>query len=140
MPEILKSKHYRMAEAIGFSAFVAIFSVDFYFRPNSANMSAPVKWFLGVAPNFFGGIGLTISIFIYRFQGFKKWGLSLHKKCFASAIISSIGLLVWEAIRSIGSFFFDPEDVIMSAVGSGLSLILLLLLVNANIRKGNFDL
>jgi hypothetical protein len=140
MSKILKSKHYRIAEVIGFSALVAIFFVDHYFRPNSANMSAKVKWFLGVAPNFLGGIGSTIFIFFYWFQRFKKRGLSLHKACFASALISSIGLLVWEAIRSIGSFFFDPEDVIMSTVGSGLSLILLLLLVNANIRKGNFNL
>ncbi len=140
MTEIVRSAHYRIAELIGFIAFVAIFLVNFYFRPNSANMSATVKWFLGVAPNFLGGIGLTISIFVYRFNVFKKRGLTLYKTCIASALISSIGLLVWESIRAIGSFFFDSEDVIMSTVGSALSLVLLVLLVNMNIRKGNFDL
>jgi hypothetical protein len=140
MNKILKSNHYKIAETIAAIALVALSLVTFYIRPNSANMHIAVKWFLGVAPNFLGGIGSTIVIFILMFNAFKKQGLSHYKICLASALFSAVGLMLWEAIRAIGSFLFDWEDVIMSTVGSALSFVLLLLLANANIRKDNFDL
>ncbi len=99
--------------------FIAYQQVQDNIRPNYIGENSTIKYLLGVAPNFFPGIGLPAMfvILIAQFKQTSKW-LNAYKH-FTSNIISAIGLISWEFLQSLTTKgHFDWHDVLWTLIGA----------------------
>ena len=123
---------YRTLEAFGLVSFLMVMAVQLYLRPAYGNQQDALSFFLGVAPNLFGAIGLCIANFIYN-----KSQQPERTKLFLS-VISAIGILgIWEAISAASGKPFDKWDIVATVIGALIGLAGLLLLVRKNRQNGD---
>jgi hypothetical protein len=113
-----KSSYYWFAIfAISFIAFQLIQEI----RLNYAGGNIAIKYFFGVAPNFFSAIGLP-SLFILlipEFFGNNKKSKSLYeKRHITSNIISLMGLTIGEVFQLSGNLKFDWNDILWTILGA----------------------
>jgi hypothetical protein len=104
--------------AICFSAFNQI---QDNIRPNYIGDNAALKYFLGVAPNFFPAIGIpALFVLIIPYVRNKKnsdnW--FSKKRHLAANLISVIGLIGWEFAQMSGKLRFDWNDILWTFIGA----------------------
>ncbi len=90
-------------------------------RPNYNGNSAAVKYFLGVAPNFFPGIGipaLFVLIIPYILKKNNSGAWFYEKRHLSANLISVIGLVGWEFIQLSGKLKFDWHDILWTFIGA----------------------
>jgi hypothetical protein len=102
--------------------FLAFSVIQDSIRPNYSGTSHWVHYILGVAPNFFPGIGipaffvLVIPVFDKR-NSTKKW-LNVNRYITAN-VISLIGLVTWEFLQLLTSNgSFDWNDILWTIIGA----------------------
>lgn len=113
------SKHLYYWFALFALCFVAYQQIIDNIRPNYVGNSMTVKYLLGVAPNFFPGIGIPalFVIIIPQLRWTNKW--FNEKKHIAANIISIAGLISWEFIQTTSTkLHFDWNDVLWTGIGA----------------------
>jgi hypothetical protein len=113
-----KSAYYWFAVfAISFVAFQLIQEIRAYY----AGENLAVKYFFGVAPNFFSAIGLP-SLFVILIPEIlgenKKLKRIYENRQFASNITSLVGLIIWEVLQLTGNLKFDWNDILWTILGA----------------------
>ena len=99
--------------------FVAYQQVIDNIRPNYNGNNLTVKYLLGIAPNFFPGIGIPalFVVLIPQMKKANKW-LNENKHIIAN-LISLLGLLTWEFIQTTSKkLYFDWNDVVWTLIGA----------------------
>lgn len=110
--------------------------VQDYIRPHYQGESHLIPYFLGIAPNYFAGLGLC-SFFVVMITHINSTSKNpsnsvwLNEKAHISSIfISVIGLSLWEFIQIFSARgHFDWHDLIWTFIGA-LSFYLLWLVTN----------
>lgn len=105
-------------------------------RPNYSGQNDLIKYLLGIAPNFFAGLGLS-SFFVVMITHInstsKKPSTSVwlnSKAHISSIVISVIGLSLWEFMQTFSTRgHFDVHDLIWTIIGA-LTFYLIWLVVN----------
>jgi hypothetical protein len=99
--------------------FIAYQQVQDNLRPNYTGGNLAVKYLLGVAPNFFPGIGIP-ALFVVLFPQLKqhsKW--SNEKRHITANSVSIAGLLTWEFLQTVTTRgHFDWNDVLWTLIGA----------------------
>ena len=88
-------------------------------RPNYIGNSLTVKYLLGIAPNFFPGIGIP-ALFVALIPQMNPTNKWLNEKTHIAAnIISLTGLISWEFIQTISKgLHFDWNDILWTLIGA----------------------
>lgn len=137
---LFKTTNFKGVEIVGFLAFIGVILVQRFIRPNLTAANESIKFILGIFPNFFAGIGMTIALFIYQHNRFKQFGLSQYQTVLASTFVSITGLWLWEYAQTFTKKEFDWHDVLASIAGSLISLVLLAWNIRVNATNGIRDL
>lgn len=90
-------------------------------RPNYNGHSITIKYFLGIAPNFFPGIGLPalfVSIIPYFLKKNYPNSWFLKNKHLTANLISITGLVGWEFMQISGKMWFDWNDILWTFIGA----------------------
>ena len=92
-------------------------------RPNYNGENQIIIYLLGIAPNFFPGIGLPAILYILLPEIFKnnrdkKWLRENRHR--TVNLISRTGLIGWEFIQMSGSLRFDWNDILWTLIGAGI--------------------
>jgi hypothetical protein len=101
--------------------FTAFNQVQDNIRPNYIGENAVIKYFLGVAPNFFPAIGIpALFVLIIPYLLKKNYsGTWFYEKRYLTAnLISVIGLVGWEFIQISGKLRFDWNDILWTLIGA----------------------
>ena len=114
----LKNEHFwLLIFAVNFSSFQL---VQDYIRPQYPGDSSLIRYFLGVAPNFFPAVGIP-SLFMVLlpiiFSG-KISSRFILKRHLTSNLISVIGLVGWEVLQVTGKLVFDWHDILWTILGA----------------------
>jgi hypothetical protein len=97
-----------------------------------------IIWTLGIAPNFFAGLGLS-GIMTYFSIGLLNRFKIIGKVTITTLIITShltalILIVAWEFNQKNGRLVYDPDDIWATVVGVSLSLIIIIILSTLTIR------
>lgn len=100
--------------------FIAFQQVTDSIRPNYNGNNPAVKYLLGIAPNFFPGIGipaLLVALIPMLSNKNNKW-LTENRHITAN-LISLTGLLSWEFLQATSTkLHFDWNDVLWTIIGA----------------------
>lgn len=91
-------------------------------------------------PNFLGGIGMTMVIFIQGFHFFSKRKISLHYANLISACASFAGLWIWEYVQATAGHAVDYLDIGVSAFGALLAYLVLFMGIRKNRQQNITEL
>lgn len=112
----LKNSYYWFA--LFAFCFIAYQQIIDSIRPNYSGDVLTIKYFLGIAPNFFAALGIPalFVILIPQMKSSSKW-LSMKRHITAN-IISLTGLISWEIVQA-GSkkMHFDWNDILWTIIG-----------------------
>ena len=103
--------------ALNFASFQL---VQDYIRPQYTGDSSLIRYFLGVAPNFFPAVGIP-SLFMVLLPILFSGSLSsrfILKRHLTSNLISVIGLVGWEVLQVTGKLVFDWHDILWTILGA----------------------
>ena len=130
---------------LGLFAFgtIAFTHVQDNIRPNYHGQSDLIKYLLGIAPNYFAGLGLC-SFFVIMITHInstsKKPSTSVwlnSKAQFSSIFTSVIGLSLWEFAQTFSAHgHFDWHDLIWTIIGP-LTFYLIWIVVNRQTNNEN---
>jgi hypothetical protein len=101
--------------------FTAFNQVQDNIRPNYIGENPVIKYFLGVAPNFFPAIGipaLFVLIIPYLLKNNYSGTWFYEKRYLTANLISVIGLVGWEFIQISGKLRFDWNDILWTLIGA----------------------
>jgi hypothetical protein len=90
-------------------------------RPHYNGNNAAIKYFLGVAPNFFPAVGipaLFVLIIPYVLKNNNTGTWFYERRHLSANLISVIGLVGWEFIQLSGKLKFDWHDIIWTLIGA----------------------
>lgn len=129
----LKNEHFwLLIFAVNFISFQL---VQGYIRPQYAGDSSLIRYFLGIAPNFFPAVGIP-SLFMVLLPILFAGSLSsrfILKRHLTSNLISVIGLVGWEILQATGKLVFDWHDILWTIIGAILFHIIWTLSLKINI-------
>jgi hypothetical protein len=101
--------------------FFTFNQIQDHIRPNYNGQSIAIKYFLGIAPNFFPGIGLP-ALFVLIIPYFLKKNYPnswfLKNKHLTANLISITGLVGWEFMQISGKMWFDWNDILWTFIGA----------------------
>lgn len=99
--------------------FIAYQQVIDNIRPNYTGDNLTIKYFLGIAPNFFPAIGIP-ALFVILIPQMKSTSNWLNQRKHITAnIISLTGLISWEFIQTTSKkLHFDWNDVLWTLIGA----------------------
>lgn len=129
----LKNEHFWLL--IFAVNFASLELVQDYIRPQYAGDSNLIRYFLGVAPNFFPAVGIP-SLFMVLLPILFSGNLSsrfILKRHLTSNLISVTGLVCWEALQFTGKLVFDWHDILWTILGAILFHIIWALSLKVNI-------
>jgi hypothetical protein len=101
--------------------FTAFNQIQDNIRPNYSGDNSIIKYFLGVAPNFFPAIGIPalfvmVIPLVLKKKNSETW---IYKKRHLSAnLFSVIGLVGWEFAQFSGKLRFDWNDILWTFIGA----------------------
>jgi hypothetical protein len=101
--------------------FTAFNQIQDYIRPNYMGDNPVIKYFLGVAPNFFPAIGipaLFVLIIPYVLKMHYSGTWFYDKRHLSANLISIIGLVGWEFLQLSGKLRFDWNDILWTFIGA----------------------
>ncbi len=88
-------------------------------RPNYDGNNLAVKYFLGIAPNFFPAIGIPALFVILIPEIIQTYNWFTKNKHLSANIISITGLVSWEFIQVTSKkLHFDWNDVLWTFIGA----------------------
>ena len=128
---------------LGLFAFgtIAFTLVQDNIRPNYHGQSDVIKYLLGIAPNYFAGLGLSsffVVMIIHINSSSKKPSKSVwlnNKAQILSMLISVTGLSIWEFMQTYSSRgYFDWHDLLWTIIGV-LTFYLIWFVVNRQASK-----
>ena len=124
-------KHFLYYTIFGISFFL-FGLVQSYIRPSYVGGNDLVIYFLGVAPNFFPGIGIPSFFYVSIPEVFKSNSSFYKNRLKWSVVISMIGLIGNEFIAKYtpGRGVFDWNDILWTLIGGSLFI-----LVNKLVEK-----
>ena len=101
--------------------FTAFNQIQDNIRPNYVGHSYAIKYFLGVAPNFFPAVGipalfLLIIPYVLKKNNSTTW--FYKKRQLTANLISIIGLVGWEFAQMSGKLRFDWNDILWTFIGA----------------------
>ncbi len=111
-------------------------------RPNYIGTSDLIKYLLGVAPNYFAGLGLS-SFFVVMIihinssskKPYKSTWLN-NKAQLSSIIISVIGLSIWEFMQTFSTRgHFDWHDIIWTILGASTFYFIWVIVEKRNVNQ-----
>lgn len=101
--------------------FTAFSQIQDNLRPSYRGDNSALKYFLGVAPNFFPAIGMPALFILIIPIVFKKYNsaywFSTNRQLTAN-LISVIGLVGWEFAQMSGKLRFDWNDILWTFIGA----------------------
>jgi hypothetical protein len=99
--------------------FIAYQQVQDNIRPNYSGGNLTIMYLLGVAPNFFPGIGIP-ALFVVLIPQMKLSGKWLNENRYITAnIVSLTGLITWEFLQTITTRgHFDWNDILWTLIGA----------------------
>lgn len=99
--------------------FITYQQVQDNIRPNYSGGNLTIIYLLGVAPNFFPGIGIP-ALFVVLIPQMKLSGKWLNENRYITAnIVSLTGLISWEFLQTITTRgHFDWNDVLWTLIGA----------------------
>jgi len=107
-------------------------------RPHYTGGNLTIIYLLGIAPNFFPGIGIP-ALFVVLIPQLKlssKW--LNEKKHIAANVISLAGLLAWEFLQTLTTRgHFDWNDVLWTLIGA--LVFQLIWTITPNVYKEVYD-
>ncbi len=114
----LKNEHFwLLIFALNFISFQL---VQDYIRPQYMGNNIPIKYFLGIAPNFFPAIGIPslfmVLIPILLINKPNSW--FVLKRHLSSNLVSVTGLIGWEILQVTGKLVFDWHDILWTILGA----------------------
>ena len=114
---VLKSEYYWFG--IFAISFMILQFISYEIRPSYKGENELIKYFLGVAPNFFPAIGMPaiFILFIQTASNAKSKWLKEYKFITAN-LVSLFGLVIWEFIQLIGKLRFDWNDILWTIIGA----------------------
>jgi len=89
-------------------------------RPGYSGDNPTIRYFLGVAPNFFPAIGLPalFIILLPQIAGKRKTAKWFNeKKHITSNLVALTGLIFWEFLQMTGNLKFDWNDILWTLLG-----------------------
>ena len=99
--------------------FVIFQQIMDHIRPNYDGNNWTIKYLLGIAPNFFPGIGIP-ALFVIIIPTLKlsnKW-FTVNRHVVAN-LISLTGLIAWEFIQAGSTkLYFDWNDILWTLIGA----------------------
>lgn len=99
--------------------FIAYQQVQDNIRPAYTGENLTIKYFLGVAPNFFPAIGIPalFVVLIPQMKWTNRWfAENMH---ITANLISLVGLLSWEFLQPLTRRgYFDWHDVLWTLIGA----------------------
>jgi hypothetical protein len=124
---ITKDKRYRPMALWVFFSMIGVIAIKEVIRPMHLHLS-PIGIFLqGTLPNFFAATGFCALGFLY-YKIFFKGDPCLSKKLLFAFLFSFIGLTLWEYIQYFMGYPVDYYDILMSAIGSAITVIFIWLI------------
>lgn len=118
LQKIFSDPRLKTIKTIGIMAFVGVLVIHNIIRPYHLAQSETAKHWYGILPNFFAGLGLCITFYIYHLPGFKNLNLNRQRRLVAAFLISFLGLTLWEYLQHLLHRPFDIEDIWMSLAGA----------------------
>lgn len=133
-------KELRIIVFLGIASFLFIIIIKGIVRPLHMEYSMVGTILQGVLPNFFAASGFSAFSFIYiTFFLFKRKANNvISKAIFLSLTLPFLVLFIWEYLQFfIWQYPIDYQDIIASAFGSGIIVILLIFLTK-EMRKNEY--
>jgi hypothetical protein len=96
-------------------------------RPRHLHLSETFDFLQGTLPNLFAGAIFCVLAFV-NYGAFKKKAYTILRKLIFAFIFSFLGLTLWEYFQYFMGYPIDYFDILMTALGSLLTIILILLL------------
>ncbi|RXP64656.1 hypothetical protein EC396_01405 [Lutibacter sp. HS1-25] len=108
-------------------SFLGIVIIKTIIRPKNLHLSGTFDFLQGTLPNFFAGSGFCVIAFVY-FRAFYIHENSLTKRLLFAFLFSFLGLTLWEFIQFFMGYPIDFYDILMTAMGNLLTIIIVVLL------------
>jgi uncharacterized BrkB/YihY/UPF0761 family membrane protein len=106
---------------------LGIIIIRTFIRPQHYQLSQTCVFLQGTLPNFFAGAMFYVIAFIY-YRAFYPNENSLKRRLLFAFLFSFLGLTIWEFIQYLMAYPIDYFDIIMTALGNVLTIIIILLL------------
>ena len=99
--------------------FILFQIISYRIRPGYKGDSEIVKYFLGVAPNFFPAIGIPALIYAILEVNMSKNSEFIYKNAFLISIWFGVtGLIIWEFLQIFSKkLSFDWHDILWTIAG-----------------------
>ncbi len=123
---IITDTRFRTLRIISTISFVLILAIHNYFRPYGTEYSTLTKYWLGVLPNFFAGLGICLALYSTHLLRFNRFQTNKNQLFIASLVLPMFMLIVWEYIQFLLGRAFDIDDIYMSLAGTMLGGLLIL--------------
>ena len=137
MAKVYRTQHFHAIEWLGTISFFFIMLIQYFIRPNwGASSNENIRFCLGIAPNFLGGIAMTIALFMYQITKRLPFTQNALLSILISFLAAGFGLWLWEYFQLIAHRFFDTNDVIASWCGAAISFVAIYIQVQRNFKKG----
>ncbi len=124
---VITDTRFRTLRIISTIAFLLILAIHNYFRPYGTEYSTLTKYWLGVLPNFFAGLGICLGLYSNHLLKYKRFETNTNQLFIASLVLPVLMLIVWEYIQFLLGRPFDIEDIYMSLAGTILGGCMILL-------------
>lgn len=109
-----------------FSVFGVII-IKTVIRPKHIQLSESFDFLQGILPNFFAGAMLCVLAFIYS-STFYRVKNAMWQRLIIASLISFLGLTLWEYLQYFMGYPIDYFDILMTAFGNLLTVIIVLAL------------
>lgn len=96
-------------------------------RPRHLHLSETFEFLQGTLPNFFAGAIFCVLGFVY-YSAFQTYTFSIRRRLLFAFLFSFLGLVSWEYIQYFMGYPIDYYDILMTALGSLLTIIIILIL------------
>lgn len=124
---VITDTRFRTLRIISTIAFLLILAIHNYFRPYGTEYSSLTKYWLGVLPNFFAGLGICLALYSTHLLKYKRFQTNKNQLFIASLVLPILMLIVWEYIQFLLGRTFDIDDIYMSLAGTMLGGFMILL-------------
>jgi hypothetical protein len=106
--------------------FLCFQSISDYFRPRLGYDIGWLRYFFGIAPNFFSAFGMPCLFLVLIPHMVNEDSLKriTNAQHWIAVSISTAGLVIWEFMQLSGKLHFDYHDILWTLIGSGCFLLI----------------
>lgn len=130
-----RTRHYRGMEAIGMLAFTGVIVVQVWIRPELGTKNQSLSFLCGILPNFFAGIGISVSLFVRLFKSYPNKQFSLYTMALISCLLAIVGLSMWEVAQIVAGRRFDLYDIMATIAGAACTFMAFLVPISQHIYE-----